>query len=787
MKESIRAGVLLAVMLGMLFLPGFLSGSGDLLGGPGQDGSYSYLPWRTLGFASLLAGRIPFWNPHVLCGTPFAANPETALFYPLNWLLLPFSPARGISLSLVLHLWLAGFFTFLMLRHLGCSFWPSQAGGLVFLGCTQVLFRVFAGHVSNLCTMAWLPAQVLLIEHLAVAVTPRTVALASLVFCLSVLGGHFQFVIFFFLFLALYAWLRFRQGGGLLGRSGAWAAGLALGTGLSSIQWSLTWELLREGARRDLSLAFCQTYSWDPAYVWSFLFPDYLLIWPDLGTWGNWLPWMMVVYIGILPLLLAALAVGRGLFPPRILPGDPPVDLLTPASRAFSICGGAMFFLAMGSHTGIFPWLYAHVPGVSMFRAFCQFLIPGFLCLAALAGLGGERLLRAGQAGRRGEVLCILGIGGMLVAAGAFQVFRLTANQAEGWAAMTRANIQGTANIAIPPGITDPRHRSTVIGHFQAQLGRLGLFTVLALGGALLVWRRPTLASVLVVITFLDLFSAGSKYLVWQRTQDQFPPSIAGESGQDAKGMFRKGIDPYLASPNAALLEGSFTPLGYESNPPYLIAALAAVLTKASVGENPTVVTIPFEPFAAGLLAMKAALTREGTIPFPDSPPRARFVDRVTTAGSLEEVWNAIRERRPPFPNGVMIVASSPVPGAASAPVEEPSPGPGEPVVTWLEQETDRLCFTVASPREGWFFLADTFARGWSATVDGAAVPIFQANGAFRAIPIAAGTHRVVFSYDPPGLRRGIWGTGLSLITVTLLLVVPGRERLAPSAAGRPS
>jgi uncharacterized membrane protein YfhO len=55
-----------------------------------------------------------------------------------------------------------------------------------------------------------------------------------------------------------------------------------------------------------------------------------------------------------------------------------------------------------------------------------------------------------------------------------------------------------------------------------------------------------------------------------------------------------------------------------------------------------------------------------------------------------------------------------------------------------------------------------SYARGWTATVDGRAAPVFRANGKHRAVPLPAGRHEVVLRYRPPGLALGVALTALS-------------------------
>lgn len=54
-------------------------------------------PMRLFASIELASGRIPFWNPYLFGGIPFAAMIDNAVFYPPNWLLIPFVDGKTIN------------------------------------------------------------------------------------------------------------------------------------------------------------------------------------------------------------------------------------------------------------------------------------------------------------------------------------------------------------------------------------------------------------------------------------------------------------------------------------------------------------------------------------------------------------------------------------------------------------------------------------------------------------------------------------------------------------------
>jgi uncharacterized membrane protein YfhO len=61
----------------------------------------------------------------------------------------------------------------------------------------------------------------------------------------------------------------------------------------------------------------------------------------------------------------------------------------------------------------------------------------------------------------------------------------------------------------------------------------------------------------------------------------------------------------------------------------------------------------------------------------------------------------------------------------------------------------------------------EQFDAGWSALLDGQPTPLLRVNLAMRGVFLLPGSHRIVFSYQPPG-----WRIGIALSTLSLLLLV---------------
>jgi hypothetical protein len=73
-----------------------------------------------------------------------------------------------------------------------------------------------------------------------------------------------------------------------------------------------------------------------------------------------------------------------------------------------------------------------------------------------------------------------------------------------------------------------------------------------------------------------------------------------------------------------------------------------------------------------------------------------------------------------------------------------------------LGGEAAEQAYDVLSDGKGYLVTRDSFARGWTASVDGLPAVVLRANGKHKAVSVPGGHHTVILTYRPPGLHAGI-------------------------------
>jgi len=90
--------------------------------------------------------------------------------------------------------------------------------------------------------------------------------------------------------------------------------------------------------------------------------------------------------------------------------------------------------------------------------------------------------------------------------------------------------------------------------------------------------------------------------------------------------------------------------------------------------------------------------------------------------------------------------------------------------------ESDQIATTVDDTRPGLLVLSESWFPGWHATVDGVAVPVVRADGLVLGVPVPAGRHEVIVSYEAPGFNLGFLVSAVAILALVLAAVVERRS-----------
>jgi hypothetical protein len=164
------------------------------------------------------------------------------------------------------------------------------------------------------------------------------------------------------------------------------------------------------------------------------------------------------------------------------------------------------------------------------------------------------------------------------------------------------------------------------------------------------------------------------------------------------------------------------------------------------------------QPLAADGLALEGAEDGVWRYRIDAALPRARLVGAAETVGSVAEA--RARVTAPAFPHAARVVlAAEDLARAGLTPASVAAAAEGS--ATLVADVGGTVVVATAAEAPTLCVLADVAYPGWVAEVDGAPAPLLVANGAFRAVPVAAGAHTVTFRYEPWTVTLGLWLTVL--------------------------
>ncbi|MFQ5854803.1 MAG: oligosaccharide flippase family protein [Anaerolineae bacterium] len=757
--------------------------------------------WKQFIRDSIRARQLPLWNPYIFAGVPFLAAGQHSALYPLSiiYYILPLWRAFGVFT--VVQLWLAGLFMYTYVRVLGAGRFGAVFAGLAYMLSGLMLVNVVFPMI--IAAMSWLPLLLAAIEVLIRAQEddpstdwlPRGRRLLALlavgvIVGLQFLAGHVEISYYILLVAAFYASWRLtelwrRRGLRVVLTSAMWLAGLAVvGVALAGVQLIPLYELVTLNFRQGAA-GFQQVLGW--AYpsrqIIAFLIPDFFgnpahhrvfdlfsrqwVELPGSTEWGikNYVEG--TAYVGILPLLLASLAV-----------------ILRRSRHVWFFVVLAVLSLLFAFGTPAYALLYYGLPGLSQVHTPFRWVFPYSVAVAVLAGLGADWLVKRqrgqrsqtsqkGQAGQRGNggsgvrapavndgsLAGWLGWG--MVGAGGAVLGGLALGYVRPGAAMRLADrIMQTSARAVE-AFGEP---SLFLSYQFWNVGLLGIF-LLGAGVILVLWRRgwrvagmPAWQVVAVIVLIADLWAMGHDFYprVQPALRDETPPVVQFLQQDDSLYRVASYGPAHVLWPNAGMRHGIHDIRGYDS-----------------------IIPRQYTDYMAALGTQDLLLyNRIGPLNDPATldSPRLDLLN-VKYVLSTEDINHL--DFRQVFRDGdVRVYEHTNALPRALLTSETPSDFPPASRFTFHASRITRYTpngieIAVETETPQTLVLTDSYFPGWRAFVTPASgeereVEIVRAFENFRAVEVPAGQSAVRFKYFPMSVKAGMYVSFLGAVVLFL-------------------
>ncbi|MDR3710244.1 MAG: hypothetical protein P4L33_18260 [Capsulimonadaceae bacterium] len=380
---------------------------------PVTDPLFQFYPSRKFLRDSLREGTLPLWNPLSLSGTPFAADDQSAIFYPPNWLfaILPLAPAFGWLAAL--HTFLTGLFFWAWSMRLGRGDLGSLSGATVWMLCgVMVSWQMWQVVDDTLC---WLPLALYFWEAYRSSRSLRDLGGVAVALALTLLAGHLQFG--FYVWLTVFCYALYRPAGQGWRRIAAVIAPFALGAGLGFVQVATTADMLLRSLRANVSYDAMVKTAMPLKQLVLLVAPALLggqrddaltsLFGPLRYDLGGAIPFDHAPFVGDVNLYELTCYCGASAL---VFAAFGFIGFRNRGYLSRLWLGLAVFALLMGCGSPLFELFYNYVPLFKSFHGAARILVLVDFCVAALCASGIEHMGDFDRGLRRSLALKAFGV-----------------------------------------------------------------------------------------------------------------------------------------------------------------------------------------------------------------------------------------------------------------------------------------------------------------------------------------------------------------------------------------
>jgi hypothetical protein len=702
-------------------------------------------------------------------GVPYVAAMAGDIFYPTFLLRLALPTDVAMTWSFIIHVILCGLLTYGFLRAAGLSFEGALIGGLVYLLCGPVASLVSPGHDGKLYVSAMLPAALWLLTIGVRDGRRHAWGLLALVIGLAVLSPHPQLLQYmlitggvYALYVAFWSTPETRPNRGTAwGRLGLALCSVMLGVAIGAIQYLPVREYVPWSPRAGgAGWAHAISYSMPPEELINTYLPQFSGILDRY--WGRNFIHLHSEYLGAAVLVLVGLAVVTKL----------------PAHRRLMWFWLAVLLVSimwsLGGYTPFYHVIYAIVPGTKFFRAPSTMLMVVGFSTAALAGIGAEAALAR----------------------------NFTTRYVTGWVlgALTIAliaTIGGFTNLAL--SIASPQLDDAVQANSGAVIfgaWRSFLFVALICGTLLLyrhgrLKRRATFWGIS-AIAALDLwtilrlywlFSAPASVLYapdptieYLKKLDQPVRVLTAALGPDAP----RG-DPFLNG-DALMVHQVRNTLGYHGNELGRYRLLDGYASGYQVAfTNPNfwqltntqylLTNLDSIPVAGFRRVVGPVRNAAGSVVslyrIPGNEPFA-WVAPVIVKAADPSVLSTVLDPRFDVRTAALFDTAAAVHGAHVTSLSAPLSITAR--ATTYAPGRIEVALSAPAPAGSALIVSENYYIGWTATVDGEAVPIGRTDLTLIGVALPSGAQHVVLKFTDPAFEKGMRITVVALVLTFIFL-----------------
>ncbi len=690
-------------------------------------------------------GALPFWNPYVFSGTPFIANIQASMFYPLGFLFYIMPTEYAYGYTIIIHCILGSIFMYVFVRSLSVNKAGAFLSAIIFTYNGFFMAHLYAGHLTFVQNYIWIPLIFFYLHKFLKFLHLRHAMLAGLFLGIQILGGFPQIAFYTIVALLLYGGyhigIRLKRGerSSIFRLSGGMLIIILFGFALAAVQLLPTYEFTQLSTRsRGVTYEFATTDSFDPVNFVTFLMPNFFGNPANGSYWKSseyWQFWELCAYVGIGPLLLLCFL---------------KKEAQTHQVQFFFLLLLLLsLFLSLGRYNPLYRFIY-HLPGLGHFRIPAQIIYLYVFSLSVLAAVGLNGLGRLESYPSPYKIMVGVGFlffGGLIVAFFLWPVnffnyvFRITG----------------------PSGLTPdliPRLHETV---------RLSLFTgagFFILVTALLHLRcthrlgSTSLIVAFLLVTTVDLWSFANPLVRTTNLSLSKEKMDSLHFMKTDEELYRIVTTGSFFDPNEGLLYGYHDIQGYD---PLILKRYLAYLNKsqnmptASEAVNVRYVRSLDNNLIRMLNVKYNIIDHAGVLKLADYMPRASMVPKAVIVPDKKILDFMMNDNFDP----TKTVIFGPECRRFMLPVCDGKDFEGSCLITHYGNEAIRI--KASANQAGYLVLSEIFYPGWEATVDGKKVPILRGNYLFRVVPLDGGTHEVQLRFVSWPFRIGAIVSPLTL------------------------